>query len=324
MMNAAVCTIFEGHYHFGVAALSNSLYQNGFRGDIYVGYRGRLPKWVLRGEKETIGKWKEAIVLTPVQDIKLIFLPIVTNYNMANYKPDFMLELWEGPAKEADAMFYFDPDIVINDSWACYEQWINCGVALCEDVNSPLQEFHPRRQGWKNYYKHYHIDLHFKNAIYVNAGFVGLLKKNSSFLNLWVQMQELMGPAIGGLENSIFLNQSYNSTVLKREGFQIFDKPDQDALNVAIEVYNDPVSYMGKEGMGFSEGDSTMSHGMGSPKPWKAHHLLRAAQGKIPRNLDVIYWKYCSEPILAHSKWEITRKLIGIKVAKVIGRFYKV
>ena len=323
-MNSAVCTIFEGHYHFGVAALSNSLYEKGFKGNIYAGYRGALPKWVLKGKKETVGKWKDAITLTPVEGIQIFFLPIVTNYNMANYKPDFMLELWEDIAKDAEAMFYFDPDIVINDSWTSYEQWVNCGVALCEDVNSPLQEFHPRRQGWKSYYKKHSIDLYHKNSIYVNAGFVGLLKKDFSFLKLWVKMQELMGPAIGGLENSIFLNQSYNSTVLKMEGFQIFDKPDQDALNAAIEAYEGSISYIGKEGMGFTEGESTMSHGMGSPKPWKANHLLRAIQGRIPRNSDVIYWKHCKYPVLAHSKWEIKRKSIGIKLAKIIGRFYKV
>lgn len=323
-MNTAICTIFEGHYHYGVAALSNSLYQNGFRGNIYIGYRGSLPNWILKGEKETIGRWNDAITLTPVIGIKLLFLPIVTNYNMANYKPDFMKELWEGPAKNAEALFYFDPDIVINESWSCFEQWVNCGIALCEDVNSPLQEFHPRRQGWKTYYKNYSIDLQYKNQIYVNAGFLGLLKTNISFLDLWIQMQELMGPAIGGLENSIFLNQSYNSTVLEMEGFQIFDKPDQDALNAAIEAYEGSISYIGKEGMGFSKGKATMSHGLGSPKPWKTNHILRAIQGRIPRNSDVIYWRFCNYPILAHSEWEIRRKNIGIKIAKIIGRFYKV
>ncbi|WP_347049774.1 hypothetical protein [Flavobacterium olei] len=323
-MNAAVCTIFEGHYHYGVAALSNSLYENGFTGNIYAGYRGTLPEWILKGKKEAVCKWNNAITLAPAKGIKIIFLPIETNYNMANYKPDFMLELWNGPAKNAESIFYFDPDIVINDSWDSYEQWVNCGVALCEDVNSPLQKYHPRRQGWKSYYKEYNIDLNFKNAIYVNAGFVGLLKKDITFLKLWIQMQEIMGPAIGGLENSIFLNQSYNSTVLRMKGFQIFDKPDQDALNAAIEAYDGIVSYIGKEGMGFTEGESTMSHGMGSPKPWKANHLLRAIQGKIPRNSDVIYWKNCSYPFLAHSKLEIKKKSISIKLAKVIGRFYKV
>jgi hypothetical protein len=323
-MNSAICTVFEGHYHYGVATLSNSLYKKGFRGNIYVGYRGVLPNWVMKGNKKTIGKWKDAITLTPVKGIQLLFLPIVTNYNMANYKPDFMLELWEGPAKDEEALFYFDPDIVVNVSWSCFEEWVNCGIALCEDVNSPLQEFHPRRQGWRNYYKQHNINLQFKNQIYVNAGFVGLLKKDISFLNLWLQLQECMGPAIGGLENSIFLNQTHYSTVLKLEGFQIFDKPDQDALNAAIELYNGIVSYIGKDGMGFDLGDAIMHHALGSPKPWKTNHFLRAFNGRTPRKEDLAYWKNTRHPILAHSIWEINKKQIAIKISKLIGRFYKV
>jgi hypothetical protein len=323
-MNSAICTVFEGHYHYGVATLSNSLYKKGFRGNVYVGYRGALPNWALQGKKETIGKWKESIILSPIEGVQLIFLPIVTNYNMANYKPDFMLELWEGPAKNEEALFYFDPDIVVNVSWSCFEQWVNCGVALCEDVNSPLQEFHPRRQGWRNYYKNHNIDLEFKNGIYVNAGFVGLLKKDITFLNIWKQFQEVMGPAIGGLENSIFLNQTHFSTVLKLVGFQIFDKPDQDALNAAIEFYKGTISYIGKDGMGFVLGDAIMHHALGSPKPWKANYFLRAFNGRLPRNVDVAYWEYSEYPILAHSKGEISQKKMAIKISKLIGRFYKV
>jgi hypothetical protein len=323
-MNSAICTIFEGHYHYGVAALSNSLYKQGFRGTIYIGYRGKLPKWAMSGKRESIGKWKEAITLTPVKGLQLIFLHLDTTYNLANYKPDFMLELWQGPAKEAQRFFYFDTDIIIDMSWSCFEQWVNCGVALCEDVNSPLQEFHPRRVGWRNYYKNYNIELQFKNQIYVNAGFVGLLKKDISFLTSWVQLQEKMSAAIGGLENSIFSNQTYNSTILKMEGFQIFNKPDQDALNATIEAYNGTISYMGKEGMGFGSGNTSMFHALGSPKPWKANHFLRAIQGSPPRKEDIAYWKNSTSPFLVHSKWEISRKKINIKIAKIIGRFYKI
>lgn len=323
-MNSAICTVFEGHYHFGVATLSNSLFKKGYRGTIYVGYRGSLPNWIVTGQKETVGKWADAISLTPVIGIRLVFLPIVSTYSLANYKPNFMLELWEGPAKNKDALFYFDPDIVVNNSWTCFEQWVNCGVAFCEDVNSPLQEFHPRRQGWKNYYKKHNIELHYKNQIYVNAGFVGLLNKDISFLRLWIQVQEVMAPAIGGLENSIFLNQAYNSTVLKLKGFQIFDKPDQDALNAAIGAYDGPVSYIGKDGMGFVPGDAVMFHALGSPKPWKANHFLRFFTGRIPRKEDVAYWENCLSPILVHSKGKIRKKKIAIKISKFLGRFYKV
>lgn len=323
-MITAICTLFEGHYHYGVASLSNSLYNYGFRGVIYVGYRGELPDWVIKGKKEPIGKWKEAIVLAPNEGMKLVFLALNSTYSLTNYKPDFMLELWSDVAKNAEGLFYFDPDIIINDSWSCFEQWIHCGVALCEDVNSPLQEFHPRRQGWKSYYKKYNINLEFKNQIYVNGGFVGLLKKDISFLKLWIQLQEAMAKAIGGLENSIFSNQNYNSTILKIEGFQIFDKSDQDALNATIEVYVGNISYLGKEGMGFEFGNVTMYHALGSPKPWMANHLSRAFNGKRPRKEDDAYWRNCMSPILAHSKGKIRKKLMTIKIGKFLGRFYKV
>jgi hypothetical protein len=323
-MSSAICTLFEGHYHYGVAALSNSLYKQDFRGTIYVGYRGTLPNWVLKGKKEAIGKWKEAITLVPVEGLQLVFLPLDTTYNLANYKPDFMLELWQGPAKEVENFYYFDTDIIINDSWTCFEQWVDCGVALCEDVNSPLQKFHPRRVGWRNYYKKNNIDLQFKNQIYVNAGFLGLAKKDKSFLRSWIQLQESMELAIGGLENSIFSNQSHNSTVLKMEGFQIFDKPDQDALNATIEAYSGIFSYMGKEGMGFGLGNPSMFHALGSQKPWQGNYLIRAIHGKPPRTVDVSYWKNANSPILVHSNWEIEVKRISIAMAKLIGRFYKV
>jgi hypothetical protein len=323
-MFSSVCTLFEGRYHYGVAALSNSLYKQGFRGTIYVGYRGELPNWALQGKKEAIGKWEEAITLAPVEGMQLVFLPLKTDYSLTNYKPDFMLELWEGPANTSDALFYFDPDIVVNDSWTCFEQWVYCGVALCEDVNSPLQEFHPRRVGWRNYYKEFNINLNFKNQTYVNGGFVGLLKKDSSFLTLWIELQEKMGAAIGGLENSIFLNQTYNSSILKLEGFQIFDKSDQDALNATIEAYGGTISFIGKEGMGFGPGKVTMFHALGSPKPWNINFLKRAFKGKVPRRLDDFYLKNIDYPILAHSKIDIENKKISIKIAKLIGRFYKV
>ena len=71
-------------------------------------------------------------------------------------------------------------------------------------------------------------------------------------MNLWKQIQESYGSAIGGLENSIFSNQTYNSTILKMEGFTIFDKSDQDALNATIEAYlMTQLVILGKEGMGF-------------------------------------------------------------------------
>lgn len=323
-MNSAICTLFEGHYHYGVATLSNSLYNQGFRGTIYAGYRGALPDWALRGTKGTIGKWKDAISLFPIEGLQLVFLPLTTHYSLTNYKPDFMLELWQDVAKDAETLFFFDPDIVAVDTWASFEQWAQCGVAVSEDINSPLPEFHPRRQGWRDYFKNFGIELQFVNQIYVNGGFVGLHKKDFHFLTLWIQLQERMSKAIGGLENSIFSKEGRDTTIAKMEGFQYFDKSDQDALNATIEAYSGVISHIGKEGMGFVSGKIMMYHALGGQKPWLINYLLWALAGTPPRDLDIAYLNNTNYPILAHSHWEIKRKKVSIKVAKAIGRFYKV
>ena len=289
-MNTAICTLFEGHYNYGVATLANSLYNNGFQGTFYVGYRGILPSWALKGKKEAVGKWQEAITLIPVEGIQLCFLSVDTDYSLTNYKPDFMLELWEGPAKSAAALFYFDPDIIVNDSWTSFEQWVHCGVALSEDINSPLQEFHPRRVGWRSYFKDFNIHLKFLNQIYVNGGFIGLLKDDISFLNLWINIQESMGTSIGGLKNSIFSTDKVECTIFNLETYKIFSKSDQDALNATIEAYQGTISFFGKEGMGFRSGHISMFHALGENKPWNTNHLLRALNGKSPRSLDSVYW----------------------------------
>src|SRR5690606_25294692 len=200
-MKSAVCTLYERHYHYGVAAFVNSLYVHGFRGDIYIGFRGELPPWAKSAIDNTALGWENGKTLYVTKDLHLHFLQINTNHHFANYKSYFMLELLNGPAKEKESLFYFDPDIIIKAPWRVFDKWIDHKVVVvCEDVNSPLSEFHPRRLAWQVDFKKQGLQMVFKNSIYVNAGFVGVVKDDKGFLNHWVKAQEVIAELFGGAE----------------------------------------------------------------------------------------------------------------------------
>lgn len=316
---AVVCTLFEGHYHYGVAALVNSLYQQGFRGNIYAGYRGELPHWANFQESSVSIDWKGSRTFDVTDGLQLHFLPLETDYHFTNYKPDFMLSLWNSVAKDAKQMFYFDPDIVVVSSWMYFTKWVECGIAVCEDVNSPLTEFHPRRVAWRHYFSAKGINLHFKNSIYVNGGFLGV--ENQDFLRLWKNIQELMAVQIGGLNRS-----SLKGTPLLKENqgpFAPFGKTDQDALNATIEAWEGNVSYIGKEGMAFKAGSILMPHALGQPKPWHWKPLVQVANGKPPRLVDRVYWNTANGIIVSQPAYTISIKKLMIACAAFIGRFYR-
>lgn len=320
-MDSAICTLFEGHYHFGVAALTNSLYHHGFRGSIFAGYRGFLPKWSSTAKKNDSLDWPGACTFKVAKGVDLHFLPLETDYHLTNYKPDFILRLMEGPAKKAMGIFYFDPDIVINTHWSLFEKWVECGVALCEDINSPMAQNHPRRVAWRRFFQQKEILLHFKEPYYVNGGFIGISKKNIPFISLWKSIQEKMGHEIGGLTHS-----SLNGNTLPKEArgeFEPFSKTDQDALNATVEAWSGIFSFLGKEGMGLKSGAALMYHALGHPKPWKKKPLVRIINGNVPGPAEKNYWANVNGPIYAHSNDSIIFQKISINVAAFLGRFYK-
>jgi hypothetical protein len=268
-------------------------------------------------------KWIGAKTLLLAEGLKLHFLPVDTDRHFANYKPDFMLALWNGIASDAKQMFYFDPDITICRSWNTFEEWASCGVAVSEDVNSPLQELHPRRVAWRRFFSEKGIELKFKNETYVNSGFVGLTLENRELLVMWQRIQETIGYLIGGLNLSIF--QDEHLVKLEQVGgpFMPFVTADQDALNAALEACNLNISYIGKVGMGFQDGFILMHHAVGGPKPWRWHSIRKIMEGFVPRKVDVEYWKMANGPIITHSKFEIVWGRLSLKIALAIGRFYK-
>jgi len=320
-MNSAICTLFEGHYHYGVAVLANSLYRNGFRGSLYAGYRGELPPWAKNEELQEM-QWSNGKTLKVKDDFSIHFIPLTTDYHLTNYKPDFMLDLWNGPAADAERMFYFDPDIVVSAPWFFFEKWVTCGIALCEDVNSPLSKNHPTRSAWRNYFSKNGIFLYFKDIIYVNGGFAGVSLDERGFLETWKLVQEAMAPAIGGLNRSAFINGSQLPEGAQGP-FAPFGKTDQDALNATIEAWDGEYSFITQEGMGFRSGLAILPHALGQPKPWKWNIFKQSLSGRRPRLVDREYWKYADGPLKPHSLKHIRAKRRRLIIAAVVGRFYK-
>ena len=315
-MNSAVCTLFEGSYHFGLAALVNSLHRAGFRGEVLAGHRGAMPPWAGAAEPAPLDGWPDARSLKVAEGLTLVFLSLDTDYHLTNYKADFMLALLDGPARDADALFYLDPDICVVQPWRYFIEWVSCGVALCEDVNSPLPENHPRRVGWRRYYAQHGVFLRFRAAQHVNGGFVGVHRNDRAFLLSWKQTMDLMAAEIGSLSLALTSIAAYRST-----GFaDCFDRTDQDALNAAVEATAQSVSVIGQEAMAFKAGSALLPHAIGGPKPWQANYLRAALAGVPPSPAHKAYWAHVDGPISPYTTKALSRKRLALKLASAIGR----
>ena len=307
-MSSAICTLFEGHFHFGLGAFVNSLYAKNYRGKIYVGYRGELPPWVVNAK--TIDGFTE---YSPADGLTLRFIPLATKIHLTNYKPDFMLSLWEKHCPEVKSLFYFDPDITLIGDWSFFEDWTEGGVALCADVNASMPPSHPLRHAWKRYYQNHPVTFRREPELYFNGGFVGLKREHEEFLHCWRTIQELMVPAIGGMQNVNVKDRTF-----------LFCKTDQDALNVTAMASESPISPMGQDGMDFQQGGGgyVMSHAAGALKPWKkqfVRHLLK--RGNSPSRADRLYFRFVESPIRLYPAATLSYQRFFLLTASFLGRF---
>lgn len=305
-MSSVVCTLFEGHYDQGVAALANSLYHHGFRGDIWIGYRGDLPGWA-QPLQESDGR----NFFEPVSGMRLHFQKVETQRHLTNYKPDFISAMRQLHFPEAERIFYFDPDIVVKTDWAFFEKWAGNGVALCEDVNSPMHSTHPLRMLWRHFFQPHGFAIAQELDVYVNAGFVGVSRENWDFIELWQRLLGLMESETNGLSELGVKDRAYP-----------FHKPDQDALNAAAMFTARAVSIAGKDAMDFIHGGFLMSHALGHPKPWRKAFIRETLRGYPPSLADHAFWQHTAAPIdLFPEKTRRWRKL-NLAIASGLGRFY--
>lgn len=306
-MTTAVCTLFEKDYHLGTGALVNSLFDNGFRGIFWAGYRGDLPPWAhpIRSN----GAYAEFKV---AEDCYIRFVLLDTPRHFAYYKPDFMQYLWQHYCADADALCYFDPDITIKCPWSFFEAWVQHGLAVCEDINNYMPDDHPVRQAWKEYAQDHGLACHRPLQRYFNSGFVGVRKGDLNVLELWRGLIDMVGSE--GSDLSHFQRQDFAFPYIRN---------DQDAFNLALMLSTNPLSTVGPEGMDFVPGGQIMSHaaGAGAKKPWKKAMARAALGGVAPTLADKRYWQYAESPIRLYSPPYVRWKKLDIKVGAAIGRF---
>lgn len=303
----AVCTLFEGDYHYGVAALVNSLAHAGFNGTVWVGYRGALPPWV--DQLKPLSTPGEFLV---ANQIRLAFLPLDSvKIHFANYKPDFMLDLLANQAKDSEYLWYFDPDICLRCSWKFFERWSRHGIAICQEAtNNILPANDPLCMEW--------IEIGLREGLgqpkplhyYFNSGMVGIAHGRESYLRNWKHMIDL------GVE----MGASYQCIGTGTREFPLHIL-DQDAMNIAAIFSEHPLTTMGPDAMGFVHGGYTMYHVRG-PKPWQGSLLKRLLLGKPPCSATKFYFTQVSEPIRPYSPLTLRMKKLSCDLGALLGRFY--
>jgi hypothetical protein len=305
--SSAICTLFEGDYHIGLATFMNSLHAHGYRGGVWAGYRGPLPPWA-RGAVESNGVYS----FEAAAGLTIYFVRLETERELTNFKPDFLIDARRRFFPEAERVFYFDPDIVLKCEWSFFEEWTNYGVALCEDINSPMPSTHPLRAMWCRFYAQTGCTVARNLDVYVNGGFVGVSRADWEYVEMWKRLLDLAEAAMGTLPIARL-----------RDRRHLFDKQDQDALNVAAMFSARPVSIIGKDGMDLVPGGFLLSHGLGGgAKTWRKNFLGEALRGYPPTSADRHFFKYTRGPLRAFPPAIDSRKRFNLLVACAIARFY--
>jgi hypothetical protein len=304
---AVVCTVAEGIYHFGVAALCNSLHRHGYRGQVWVGWRGALPGWAAAATGGA-GPWQELAV---DDDFSVCFVEIGGSNHLTNCKPAFLRRTLMEFAPQAGSVFYFDSDVVVRGDWSFFEEWVSYGVALMQDVwDTAMLPNHVFKKRWKAHAAKLGYQCRDVPGYY-NGGFVGVRREDIRFLEVWEDLVASIAAAGGDLGRLRTGDPSH-----------LFHKMDQDALNAAVLAANVEIASGSKEMMEIFPWSAVIAHAIDFKKPWKRNYLVDAAQGYPPGRPHLAYWQNVDGPISAYSRGRLAMKRVEVGLARVIGRVH--
>ncbi|MEO6734253.1 MAG: hypothetical protein ABIN01_23735 [Ferruginibacter sp.] len=300
--NEIIVCLYDGKYHFGLAALINSLVKSDFKGIINAACRDVLPPWVNQLKLIDNNSYRVA------NDVIIHFEMIETEMNLAFYKPYFILKTFQDYPL-ANKIFYFDVDIVVNAPWNFFTNWLDNQVCLCLDSSFEyVHSNHPWRKDWKKL-ANVPADFPSTETAYVNSGFIGLSRESIHLIEKWMMLTDRFAELGGSLKE--FFQDGHISY-----------KGDQDLLNAAITVSPEiKLSLIGKEGMGFTQPAYLMTHVTAKDKPWDKNymkHLFKA--GHKPSYSEKNFFNYCRSPINLFPEVTLRAKRVNLFLATVFGR----
>ena len=304
-MKTAIISSYEGHYHYGVAALINSAVSVGFDGLFIIAYRGSLPRWVQ--SLKSVGSEQYA-----VGNSRLYFYREEPPRHFGYHKPFAAQNIFDR-FPEVEMLFYADPDITFLAPWSFFEVWANLGVALVEDSNFPrVQSNHPWRAAWKNLLNLAGLEAHGSNSeSYANSGFFGITRRDRDLLKIWVDV-----------------TLAYEATGKSTASFQMVNRwegvvGDQDLQAAALMAWTGPCSIIGPEAMGFTGHYFILSHAIESPKPWAKSYFLTAMKGTPPTVAGGHFLRAVSGAIKPFSKSEFVLRTWDFRAAQLVSRVWK-
>lgn len=301
----ALCTLYEGDYHYGLGALTNSLVRSGFGGDLWVGTRGERPPWLPAGSGD---------FLRVGDQLTLRFIDIDTPYHFSHFKPWFMQHCLTALAPTAKALAYIDPDIVIKAPWSVFEDWLHWGVALVGDFFELIGDDHLFRHHWRHFAADQGLSMVRSVDRYYNGGFVGIRRLDASLLDCWARLIEAL-PTLGLPIDKL----------LPTDSLSPFRYTDQDLLNATLECGSWPLATLQPAAMDLQGHiGSVMCHMTPGPKPWRVGYFTGKHRWRERSHGCRMYWQHVHGPIQMYSQSELLKYKLDQKAAAMLGRIYSV
>jgi hypothetical protein len=300
-----VCTIAEGRYFYGVAALANSLARAGFTGTIVVGYRGEPPRWL--GALRRVPQSDETFEVS--SSVRLQLVPVGGDWHLNNCKPHFIRKVLFELYRDADLVYYFDTDIVIRGRWETFASWAQHGVVTALDVaDTYMPPDHVYRHVWRALAARQGLPHRAFNG-YVNGGCVGISRAHADFATVWSSLMEELE------RDGADMRKMKNAT-----GKLEFARMDQDVLNATIMATATPIALLSTESMGtFPWVGEVMPHAMWHRKPWDRRYIVDALRGFPPGRVHQAYWTFVDGPIHPFGRFELLSKRAQLKLGHYVG-----